>query len=67
MKKVNPTYAVISVGRDNDYGLPKEVTLKKLDYLGVEVYRTDRDGTILMSTDGENITFDKINTDLDGI
>ena len=66
LKKVNPKYAIISVGKENDYNLPKDVTLKKLDYLGVKVYRTDIDGSIKMKSDGESISFDVFNTDLDG-
>ena len=41
----------------NEYGLPKEVTLNKLEYLKVEVHRTDEEGTIILKSDGNNISF----------
>ena len=62
LRKVNPSYAIISVGKNNEYGLPKEVTLNKLDYLKVEVHRTDEEGTIILKSDGNNISFTSENT-----
>lgn len=53
---VSPQYAVISCGVDNDYGHPDAVTLEKLEAAGAEVFRTDRQGTILASTDGSGVT-----------
>lgn len=53
--RVRPQYAVISCGRDNDYGHPHEETLKKLEQLNVEVFRTDRQGTVVAETDGKDI------------
>ena len=66
LTKVNPKYAVISVGRNNDYGLPKNITLKKLEKLGTTIYRTDKDGTILLTSDGNSISFETYRTDVDG-
>lgn len=63
LKEVNPDYAVISVGKDNDYGFPKQVTLDKLDRLNIKVYRTDQEGTIIVSSDGDNLSFKTIKTD----
>ena len=67
LRKVNPSYAIISVGKNNEYGLPKEVTLNKLEYLKVEVHRTDEEGTIILKSDGNNISFtnDKTNTNFE--
>lgn len=50
--RVNPGAAVISVGAGNPYGHPHEETLDTLDAAGVAVYRTDRDGTVLVTSDG---------------
>lgn len=66
LKKVSPNYAVIQVGKDNNYGHPKDVTIKKLEAIGTKIYRTDRDGTIVLSSDGENITFEAVKTDTNG-
>lgn len=56
LNKVNPEYAVISVG-DNSYGQPTEETLAKLSQHGVLVYRTDISGTIVAESDGSIVTF----------
>lgn len=58
-KAVNPFYAVISCGAGNSYGHPHAETLNTLRTSGVMVYRTDEEGTIIASTDGKSITFNK--------
>jgi len=57
LKAVDPSYAVISCGKDNDYGHPHKETLKKLGMLDCAVYRTDELGTIVASTDGSALSF----------
>ena len=52
----NPKYAVISLGKDNSYGHPHKSTLKLLDEFGVETYRTDENGTVVISTEGSGVT-----------
>ena len=52
LAKVKPEYAIISVGKDNDYGHPKEAVLKRLTKAGAAIYRTDELGTIKVITDG---------------
>jgi beta-lactamase superfamily II metal-dependent hydrolase len=55
---VNPKYAVISCGVDNSYGHPHSETLTKLDDKNVELYRTDKQGTITVVCDGnDNFVF----------
>ena len=66
LKKVNPTYAIISVGKNNDYGHPNEKTLSKLNNLNVKIYRTDENGTIKVISDGNSINIDTLKTDLNG-
>ena len=51
----DPDYAVISVGKGNEYGHPHQSTLNKLDNMGVRVFRTDELGTIHIAMDGENV------------
>ena len=53
---MNPQYAVISVGADNDYGHPTEATLNRLSALHIPVYRTDLLGEIVASSDGKTVT-----------
>lgn len=57
LNKVNPKYAVICVGKDNDYGHPHQETMDKLKSRGIKVYRTDQCGTLISTSDGKNITF----------
>ena len=58
LRAARPSMAVISVGKNNDYGHPSEEVLSRLADAGVTVYRTDRNGTIRMESDGEKITAD---------
>lgn len=57
LETVHPKYAVISCGKDNDYGFPHRVVLDRLASVGAEVFRTDELGTIIFLCDGKNITF----------
>ena len=43
-----PQVVVISVGENNAYGHPAEELLQRLEELGCTVFRTDRDGTIII-------------------
>lgn len=54
---VNPRYAIISAGKDNQYGHPHKEILDRLKKKNIIVYRTDESGTIIASSDGESITF----------
>ena len=56
LKQISPKIAIISVGKDNDYGHPSDETIKKLQNLGTTIYRTDELGTIELISDGNNIT-----------
>lgn len=66
LKKVNPKYAIISVGTGNSYGHPKSVILDGLEKLGTKIYRTDELGTIIVTTDGEKIEVSNVKTDTNG-
>lgn len=56
LKKVNPQYAVISVGAGNTYGHPTNVVLNRLAAAGVTVYRTDKVGSVVATSDGNTVT-----------
>lgn len=58
LKKVRPRYAVISCGDKNPYGHPQEETLKRIrKYIQDQnLYRTDRDGTVVFTCDRQNLT-----------
>lgn len=55
LEQVEPQYAIIMAGKDNSYGLPTQETIDKLNNMGSEIYRTDEDGTIQMTSDGNTI------------
>ena len=57
LDKVKPKYAVISVGKGNDYGHPTAVTMNRLESNGIKVFRTDENGSIICTSDGKNISF----------
>lgn len=66
LKKVNPKYAVISVGKNNKYGHPSSSTISKLNNMKIKVHRTDEEGTIIVDDDGKNIKFSNIQTNTNG-
>ncbi len=63
MQAVTPSYAVISCGEDNRYGHPHAKTLNALRAMGVEVFRSDEQGTIVAASDGSKITWNSAPSD----
>ena len=65
LKQIMPDYAVISVGKNNSYGHPTEEALSRLADADVTVYRTDVLGSIICSSDGQQLEFrfEKNNTE----
>ena len=56
LELTRPVVAVISCGRDNDYGHPAPTTIAALTAAPhLDVYRTDLDGPVVLETDGEQI------------
>lgn len=66
LEKVNPSYAIISVGTGNSYGHPSNTTIQNLENQNIQIYRTDENGTIIMTSDGTDITFQTIQTNTNG-
>jgi competence protein ComEC len=52
LSSVKPQYAIIMLGADNPYGHPHTETLKRLNRNGIKILRTDLNGTIVITTDG---------------
>lgn len=53
---VRPQVSTISSGRGNPYGVPHAPVLERLQKRGIRIYRTDRNGTITIRTDGRTYT-----------
>mgnify|MGYP001171180217 CR=1 FL=1 len=54
---VKPTYAVISVGKENTYGHPTAEVINRLKIHKINIFRTDQQGTIIAKTDGTHLSF----------
>ena len=55
VQAVSPQVAIISVGADNRYGHPDSAVIDRLEDAGALVLRTDQQGTIALSTDGDRL------------
>jgi competence protein ComEC len=52
---VRPAVALVSVGLHNRFGHPSPALLRRLDGAGVRVLRTDREGAVVLVTDGRDV------------
>lgn len=59
LRAVAPKAAFISCGLNNDYGHPHKTTVAKLEKAKVHIYRTDRDGTLTLTTTGDGYKITK--------
>ncbi len=53
---MDPKTAIISVGWRNQFGHPAKSTVERLKTAGIDTYRTDQNGTVTVSTDGQRIS-----------
>ncbi|HEY3423356.1 MAG TPA: DNA internalization-related competence protein ComEC/Rec2, partial [Negativicutes bacterium] len=58
LEKVAPEYAVISVGYNNRFGHPHPDTLQRLFDQRINVLRTDQQGAVVFTTNGNDLTVD---------
>jgi competence protein ComEC len=56
---VSPSFAVISAGKDNKYGHPHAETLQAMQEHNIKVYRTDEQGSIVFTSDGQTVSVNK--------
>jgi competence protein ComEC len=56
LDRVHPAIAIISAGWGNPYGHPSPNTIDRLEDSGAEVFRTDLDGSVAITTDGHDLT-----------
>ncbi|MGN0621921.1 MAG: ComEC/Rec2 family competence protein [Porcipelethomonas sp.] len=55
LETVKPEYAVISCGEGNSYGHPNEDAVERIKEYTDKIYRTDIDGTIVITSDEDGI------------
>jgi len=53
LNQVLPEISIIQVGENNEYGLPKDNVLERLEKIKTVIYRTDEMGTIQLLSDGK--------------
>lgn len=56
LQAVHPSITVISCGKNNDYGHPHKEVLSALKRIGSTVYRTDKDKTVIVTSNGSDMT-----------
>ncbi|MGL4654328.1 MAG: MBL fold metallo-hydrolase [Sarcina sp.] len=56
LNKVNPEFAIITVGNDNKYNHPHKVVMERLEDADLEVHRTDECGDIIFKSTGSGVT-----------
>lgn len=56
LDKIDPKYAVISVGTGNKYEHPHSATMQAINNLGIKLYRTNEQNNIIFTSDGKSIS-----------
>jgi len=52
---INPAIMVVSVGKNNSYGHPSTTLLKRVTAAGVDIWRTDQQGSLLIYSNNSGI------------
>lgn len=55
LKEIKPKFAVIEVGKNNNFGHPSKEIIERLTKIKTKIYRTDENGEISIKTNGKNI------------
>jgi competence protein ComEC len=57
LARVHPQYAIVSAGKNNDYGHPHAEVVQRVKQQGIKLLRTDQLGSIVVKTDGHTLMF----------
>ena len=55
IEKVDPEVVVVSCGRNSRFNFPHPEILQRYNDLGVSIYRTDLNGAVNLSTNGQQL------------
>jgi competence protein ComEC len=55
LRRYAPQVAIVSAGRGNPFGHPSPDVLARLQAIGAHVFRTDRDGAVIVETNGREV------------
>lgn len=56
LSMIQPEIVVVSCGAGNSYGHPNDEVMKRFESYADEIYRTDLDGTVVIESDGKELT-----------
>ncbi len=57
VRAMTPEYIVISCAEENEYGHPHPEPMERFREIGAEVFRTDKQGSVIAYSDGKEITW----------
>ena len=66
LQLATPSYAIISVGKNNSYNHPEQEALKRINEYTSNIYITKDKGTIHLISDGEKVQINTIKTNTNG-
>lgn len=66
LQLATPSYAIISVGKNNSYNHPEPEALKRINEYTSNIYITKDKGTIHLISDGEKVQINTIKTNTNG-
>ena len=61
LDEVNPQMVIVSCGRNRRFKFPHPVVLKRYKDLGATIFRTDLNGAVRLSTNGQQLVVDSFN------
>lgn len=64
VQAISPKYAFLSVGKDNAYGHPNPVVLNTIMENNIQLFRTDQQGEVTITSDGQSVSVNKPPVDI---